>query len=330
MQSDEQLADTGIHVLPVPTPFAVGAINAYLLEGDPLTLVDTGPNQATALDELERLIGATGYRLEDIEVVLLTHHHVDHEGLASAVAGRSGAEICCLDVTADFVGEFHRAQAADDDYAADLMLRHGIAPDIVDALRAVADLVQAFGAPVTSARRVSDGSVVGVGGRALVAMHRPGHSPSDTVFHDDVAGVLFAGDHLLSDISANALVTRRLSDDGGGVRMRPLLEYRASLAATYELDLRVVLGGHGPPIVDHRALIDRRLAEQDERAEHLLEILRTGRKSAHELAIAIWGTVAITQAYLTLSEVIGHLDLLLDAGAVAEDDTGETVYFEAL
>ena len=33
-----------IHVLPVPTPFAVGRINCYLVEDDPLTLVDAGPN----------------------------------------------------------------------------------------------------------------------------------------------------------------------------------------------------------------------------------------------------------------------------------------------
>ena len=42
-----------IHRLPVPTPFAVGRVNVWLVEDDPLTLVDAGPNSATSLTELE-------------------------------------------------------------------------------------------------------------------------------------------------------------------------------------------------------------------------------------------------------------------------------------
>jgi len=40
-------ADAGIHRLAIPTPFQVGRVNAYLIEDEPLTLVDTGPNSAT-------------------------------------------------------------------------------------------------------------------------------------------------------------------------------------------------------------------------------------------------------------------------------------------
>jgi hypothetical protein len=94
------------------------------------------------------------------------------------------------------------------------------------------------------------------------------------------------------------------------------------------LDLDVVLGAHGPPIADHRGLIDRRLREQDERAETIAATLRHGPMTAHELATSIWGRVAITQAFLTLSEILGHLDLLLESGVAAEDDTGDIVRFE--
>jgi hypothetical protein len=43
----------------------------------------------------------------------------------------------------------------------------------------------------------------------------------------------------------------------------------------------------------------------------------------------MWGNVAVTQAYLTLSEVLGHLDLLAMAGEVRELADGEVVRFEA-
>ena len=77
----------------VPTPFAVGRVNCYLIEDDPLTLVDTGPNSGKSLDELEQALAAHGRRVEDLELIVLTHQHIDHIGLAEILAralGRRG------------------------------------------------------------------------------------------------------------------------------------------------------------------------------------------------------------------------------------------------
>ena len=49
-----QAAEQGIHCLPIPTPFAVGRVNCYLLEGDPLTLIDAGPRSEQSLASLEK------------------------------------------------------------------------------------------------------------------------------------------------------------------------------------------------------------------------------------------------------------------------------------
>ena len=42
----------GIHRIALPTPFLVGRVNCYLIEDDPLTLIDTGPNSGKTLDDL--------------------------------------------------------------------------------------------------------------------------------------------------------------------------------------------------------------------------------------------------------------------------------------
>ena len=86
----EQARDAGIHRLQIPTPFAVGRVNCYLLEDEPLTLVDTGPNSGKALDELERQLADLGQSLEDIELVVLTHQHIDHLGLVEIIADAIG------------------------------------------------------------------------------------------------------------------------------------------------------------------------------------------------------------------------------------------------
>ena len=57
-------AGAGIHRLSLPTPFLVGRVNCYLIEDDPLTLVDTGPNSGLALDmAAQRKIGVSSRRI---------------------------------------------------------------------------------------------------------------------------------------------------------------------------------------------------------------------------------------------------------------------------
>ncbi len=86
----------GVHRIAVPTPFAVGRVNCYLLTGEPLTLVDTGLNSGTSLDYLERALTEIGVRIEDLELIVLTHQHMDHEGLLEILARRSGAEVAAF------------------------------------------------------------------------------------------------------------------------------------------------------------------------------------------------------------------------------------------
>ena len=65
-----------------------------------------------------------------------------------------------------------------------------------------------------------------------------------------------------------------------------------------------------------RALIDERFALHERRAEKIDGLIEEQPRTAYEIAQALWGNVAVTQAYLTLSEVLGHVDLLLEARAV--------------
>ena len=96
-------AAAGVHRLAIPTPFAVGRVNVYLIEDEPLTLVDTGPNSGTSFDVLQRGIEGLGHALEEIELVVLTHQHIDHLGLVSLVAARSGADVAAIEAAVPFV-----------------------------------------------------------------------------------------------------------------------------------------------------------------------------------------------------------------------------------
>jgi glyoxylase-like metal-dependent hydrolase (beta-lactamase superfamily II) len=106
--------------------------------------------------------------------------------------------------------------------------------------------------------------------------------------------------------------------DGSDERRPALIDYISSMRHTRELPARIVLPGHGDPITDHRSLIDERLAMHRRRAGKLLRLIADGPRSPYELAQDMWGNVAVTQAFLTLSEVVGHADVLIAAGLVTE------------
>jgi glyoxylase-like metal-dependent hydrolase (beta-lactamase superfamily II) len=322
---------TGIHSLPIPTPFAVGRVNCYLIDDDPLTLVDTGPNSGKALDQLERALREHGRRIEDLERIVITHQHLDHLGLVGILANRSGAEVVTLDVLAPVVEQFGAHAERDDELAEALMLRHGIPRDVVIALRSVSRSFRAWGGSAPVDRRLADGEALPFAGRTLHALHRPGHSPSDTLFWDEASGVLIGGDHLIGHISSNPLVSRPLggrSGEPGDGRPRALMMYLRSLAETREMPATVVLPGHGEPVTDHVRLIDDRVAMHERRAGKIAALIAGSPMTSYEIAQSLWGNVAVTQAYLTLSEVLGHVDLLLDRGEIRESEVGGVIRYE--
>ena len=317
----------GIHRITIPTPFAVGRVNVYLIEDDPLTLVDAGPNSGTSFDELTNGLAALGRSLEDIELVILTHQHIDHLGLVSLVAERSGAEVAAIDAAVPFVENYSEEAQADDAFARDVMLRNGIPEDVVSALSAVSQAFRAWGARADVTRVLHDGDEMSFRDRKLRVHHRPGHSPTDTVFHDADRRTLIAADHLLGHISSNPLITR--PTDGSSARPQALVTYLRSLEETRAMDLDLVLPGHGEPITDHRTLIDERFALHRRRAEKIFNLIAERPRTAYEIAQALWGNIAVTQAYLTLSEVLGHVDLLLNDGRVRETENDGVTLFEA-
>jgi glyoxylase-like metal-dependent hydrolase (beta-lactamase superfamily II) len=324
-------AEAGIHRIALPTPFAVGRVNCWLIEDEPLTLVDVGPNSGGALDVLERGLARFGHRIEDLELIVLSHQHLDHTGLAGLLAERSGADVAALGALSTWLGDHPKAVEEDDVFATEIMREHGIPDDVRLALRGVSASVRGWGGSVQVTRPLEEGSVLRLRDRELHVHHRPGHSPSDIVLHDRSAGVLIAADHLIRHISSNPLISRPLGAPPDAERPHALEIYLASMQRTQAMeDVSVVLTGHGDPIADPVGLIDERFRGHDRRKGKILGLIREQPRTAHEIAGEIWGDVAVTQAYLTLSEVIGHVDLLVAEGLVEPRRERDVTVWHAL
>src|SRR5690242_21062919 len=120
-----------VHRIIVPTPFYVGPVNVYLVEEEPLTLIDAGPRDDASLAALRAGLGELGYQLADIRRIIVSHAHADHYGLAQLVQEESGATV--------MIHEWDAPVAAQNtDYAAyrELLAVAGVPREMVERMEA--------------------------------------------------------------------------------------------------------------------------------------------------------------------------------------------------
>ena len=309
-------------------PFAVGRVNVYLIEDEPLTLVDAGPNSGTSLRRAPARHRrarplARGHRAGDPHPPA---HRPSRAGLAGGLAlgrrGRRASTSRCRSWRTS------RTRPRPTTTSPATSCCATASPRTWSPRCSRSRARSAPGARAWRSRApLRDGEALELRDRTLHVHHRPGHTPTDTVFHDRDRRILIAADHLLGHISSNPLITR--PRDGSDERPQALVHYLESLAATREMDVELVLPGHGDPITDHRALIDQRFALHRRRADKIHRLLAERPRSAYEIAQALWGNIAVTQAYLTLSEVLGHLDVLANEGRVQEAEREGVVGFRS-
>src|SRR3954447_24735402 len=155
-------------VTAIPLPLAyVGTVNTWLLRGDPVTLIDTGPREDRALAALEAGLRGHGLCIEDIELVLATHHHLDHVGLAATIQRRAGATVAVLDRTADYAARYSAQVEDDRRFAHALMRHHGVPEALVADTEEFWDYIRATTEDFRADVRLADGDRIQAGGRSL-------------------------------------------------------------------------------------------------------------------------------------------------------------------
>ncbi|MDR6972569.1 MBL fold metallo-hydrolase [Leifsonia shinshuensis] len=266
----------GVHAVRIPMPAGGLPFSlAYLIEDarGRLLVVDPGSPTAEAQAALMGAVDALGRRPADVAAIVLTHLHADHAGGAEELRRRTGAPVL-----------LHRREQE----ALDALASGPPAPDL-DAWGVPAErrpeLQAAATAPVVPSLRradglLEDGDLLDVPGRRLRVLHTPGHTPGSVCLHDEDAGLVLSGDHVLPTVNTGLGL-------GGPSASNPIADYLASLRRVAALDGPdvQVLPGHEHPFT---GLADRCAVL----AEHHL-------RRAREVAAHPGGTVWEVAASLT-------------------------------
>ena len=327
---------SGVHRIVLPLPGdGLKAVNVYAIEdGDGLALVDTGWRHPGLVEALTGGFAALDATLADLTAVICTHSHYDHFGLAAELRSLSGAPV--------LLGELERLNVSvaldrelwDRDKAhrgAQLRL-HG-AGSLAETL-ARADFtfeqVQERGFVAPPDRWVADGERITLGsGRVLEARLTPGHARGHLMYFDADAGVLFAGDHVLPHITPS--IGFEAFSDGHGLEA-----FLASLAASRDLPVSVVLPGHGPVFSDLAGRVDELLAHHERRLAACVAIVAGGGPApAAEVASKLtwtrheraFDTLNLFNRMLATTETITHMELLAERGSLVRVPDGEILRY---
>lgn len=309
-----------IHQLTLPTPFAVGDVHSYLVKGDQLTLFDVGPKTEQAREAIVFQLKELGYRPEDIEQVVLTHHHPDHSGWTelfpnAPLSGHAYNNVWFTRSEAFF--NYH------DSFYLDQLKEEGVPEAYHHWIEKMRRPIQFIGnRPLDHI--LKEGQHV-PGHEKLLVIETLGHAQSQLSFYHRDEQWMIGGDHVIAHISSNPLIEPPLNP--ASKRPKALLQYNASLRRLNDLPISHIYSGHGNVVENVHVLIRERLAKQHARALQVREFMNGDAKTIFELTQTLFPKVYEKELGLTLSETIGQVDYLEDKGWItAENRDGVMVY----
>lgn len=302
----------GIYLISLPTSLPIGPVNVVLLEGDPLTLIDCGPNTEETRGFLDKALLSRGLTVEDIRILILTHCHVDHFGLAGWIKERSGATIMAHPSSGS--AKFGSNLEIRHEFTELFLHRSGVPEEEIAKVREVSRHLRSLELPMRVDEPLEDREGLILGGRDWRVLETPGHTTGCICLESPRDKLMISGDHLIGHISSNAILE---PETLGSLRpARNLPTYLKTLRRTAKLDLELVIPGHGEIITNHRALISARLEMHEQRKSQLVAFIKDRPLTAYEICNLMFPGVENEHIYLGVSEVIGHLQLLEDDGAI--------------
>ncbi|MGJ7909814.1 MBL fold metallo-hydrolase [Neobacillus sp. LXY-1] len=257
--------------LELDTHFVEGKVNAFLVKGETVTLVDTGNPGKKAYDQLREKMLEHGVSLRDLDSIVLTHIHDDHAGAISFIQEEAELPVFVHEQARGWINTwmdvFERTQL----FFHQFLSSCGADPEKHIVKRRFRE------EKWEKVSFLKDGAVIPLGGVDFEVVYVPGHSQSDILLWNRETGEAIAGDHLLKSFSVNAFIEP--PNPGEAERQKPLLQYRNSLERVKKLPLATIFPGHGESFTGHDLLIEKRFQEQEKRCNQILHILSDGPKS---------------------------------------------------
>lgn len=296
-------------------------VNSYVVKSDEGALIiDTGLNR----DECHEAMLA-GLKELDVDLAdvffFITHLHADHFGLVARLVSDPGRIYFSrpeTEIIESWSGWEPMIQ-----YAA----RNGYPEEL---LRQALDAHPGFKHSskwVPDMKTLTDGDIIEAGDYKFTCVETPGHTRGHICLYEPSAKILISGDHILGDITPNI---QCWSDEENSLK-----SYLESLDKTAKLDVDLVLPGHRTLIPDLYARIHELKEHHRARLAEVVDILKSGSRSAFETASLMswdltggWEEFPLAQKWFATAEATAHLRCLEEDGVIARQANPERIIYE--
>jgi glyoxylase-like metal-dependent hydrolase (beta-lactamase superfamily II) len=309
--------------LPITIWPGVPHVNAYAIAaGSGVVLVDTGLAEPGGLGRLEQAMDQAGLNLEHVRLLVCTHAHSDHYGLAAPILEAAGCELWM------HPNHAHMTRSAENPERAlerriEVARQSGLPEQTLNELQ---EARKGHGSGVVKIvlpdRDLLPGVVVDTDLGHWQIYETPGHAPSHVVLHQPERNLLISGDHLLGRVS--------LFYDFGWTP-DPAGEFLASLDVVEALDARLCLSGHGRPFLDVRGHIEANRSAVAERTERVLSAVADQPRTPFEIVPILMGEESLTPMMVQwgLQETLAYLRHLEVTGRVEKVSSDPERYAQA-
>ncbi|MFF5993161.1 MBL fold metallo-hydrolase [Lysinibacillus sp. KU-BSD001] len=299
------------------------SINCYLYQqGESLTLIDAGIDLPAFREFFEQKLKEYGFTIDDIDQILLTHHHGDHIGLVNHIVKQKQVPLYAHHVAIERLQLTEAYQLRKRQFFHQLYEEYASLELAGPRLKKMEQTYQntealKINAPIIA---FSDGDTV----CGLQVMEVPGHSPDSVLFYDSETKWLFVGDLVLYTGTTNALI-----DHDEQLNLLPtVMQYRQSLEKCLQLDTSVIYAGHQQSFSNLSEIVEKNLQRIDFKLARIVRKVAEGHKTALDLAKAIYGDRMKREFPLIMSEIIGYVTYAEMQGMVEKkNNDGQWEFF---
>ncbi|NUU60579.1 MBL fold metallo-hydrolase [Paenibacillus agri] len=299
--------------LPLSDTGGEHSVNCYLLMPE-LLLVDAGPADSAAYKVLEDALRSINVSINQLNAVIITHHHSDHTGLLTTLP-----DSIPIYMNSTSIQYFCNSSAIQDKEFITKTIAESV--DVPEPKRAKL-MEQLF----------RDYRLNGLEHKTLHLMDQEGwlfdkykiillkgHSCNDLCIYCENYNIVISGDLLLDKVTINSLLEINPSD---GTLVTNLMRRYMSSVEFIRTTNAVLLPGHGEIIYDAASLINNNRLKTEKRLKKAQRIIKQYENlSVNSLCEKLFPGLCDLEYYLALSETFNILDLLDEQKSVKIDNS---------
>jgi glyoxylase-like metal-dependent hydrolase (beta-lactamase superfamily II) len=325
-----------VYQIKIDVPFQVKFVCSYILKiNGKIILIDAGFNSPAWKKIFLQEINSIGLNIEDIDVCIITHNHLDHIGLIQEFKQKNpNLKIVMHNITNKIL-EWETDKSNTEEIEKEAirisieMKNYGLSEE--ERLR----IVQFFTYWPKLRKYESPDEIVHDGDKLLNDLEiiwTPGHSFGHICVFDAKRKYIFSGDHILSRITphiGNFIIPDFLADEYADYNFKNVLDqYLQSLDRIDKLNPKIIFPGHQDIIYNPHERIKAIKEHHKNRLNDISNLIKNNPLTPRRISQIHFGEdLDEINSYMALSEVLGHLFYLEDRGKIEKFEKNGKFYY---